>query len=52
MRNLENTMQRPFRLTSSVVFIALAIGFAVTQWAFNRYVPPDTGLPEALAILL
>jgi hypothetical protein len=41
---------RGFRLAIGAACI-IAAGYAATTWAFNRFVPPDSGLPEALAIL-
>ena len=32
-------------------FCVIAIFFSVTLWALNRFVPTDSGLPEAIAIL-
>jgi uncharacterized protein DUF4403 len=32
-------------------FCVIAFSFAVTLWALDRFVPPDNGLPEAIAIL-
>ena len=41
---------RKFRLAVGAACI-VAICYAATQWALNRFVPADSGLPEALAIL-
>jgi hypothetical protein len=32
-------------------FCVVALFFSVTLWALNRFVPPDSGLPEAISIL-
>jgi hypothetical protein len=39
-----------FRLALCAACI-IATCYAVTMWALNRFIPPDSGLPEALAIL-
>ena len=41
---------RKFRLALGAACIIVAC-FAATLWALNRYIPTDSGLPEALAIL-
>lgn len=41
---------RKFRLALGAACI-IAACFAVSFWALNRYIPTDSGLPEALAIL-
>ena len=32
-------------------FCVVAFFFGVTLWALDRFIPPDSGLPEAIAIL-
>jgi Domain of unknown function (DUF4403) len=41
---------RRFRLVIGGLCI-IALFFAATLWALTRFIPPDSGLPEALAIL-
>jgi len=41
---------RRFRL-AVVAACIIATCYAATMWALNRFIPADSGLPEALAIL-